>query len=73
MRIDHEHWVVDHPDDLLAWNILYVEPWKDGVKRLHTTNAALPFEFRLLYCPDSILAEREQLRFGVLCAEVIDA
>lgn len=75
MKIDQvdgrEYWTVTHPDDLLAWNIIYAEDWKDGVKRLHTTNAALPSEFRMLYCSDEILREREQLRFGALVADEV--
>ena len=75
MKIDQvdgsEYWTVEHPDDLLAWSVLREEPFKEGVARLHVVNVALPFEFRLLYCENGILRERDQLRFGVLVSEVV--
>lgn len=75
MEIQHvdgeEYWTVTHVDDLLSWEIIYAEPWKDGVTRLRATNAALPSEFRMLYCANSILRERDKLRFGSLATEVV--
>ena len=75
MKIDNidgrEYWTVTHVDDLLAWNILYEEPWKEGVTRLHVTNAALPNEFRMLYCRNAILKERDRLKYEALVAEIV--
>lgn len=67
----HEYRTVTDIDDLLAWRIMFAEPWKEGVTRLHTVNAALPSEFRLLYCKNTILKERDKLRFGSLAAEIV--
>lgn len=52
-----EYYIVESPRDLWGWEIIEVEPWKDGVKRLHARRSAdSGMEFRLMYCEDSILA-----------------
>lgn len=66
-----EYWIVTHPDDLLSWKIIHIEDFKPGVKRLHTRNAALPSEFRLLYCSTEILTERANLRAGTLHTDIV--
>jgi hypothetical protein len=75
MKIDQvdglEYWTVTHVDDLLVWEIMFAEPWKEGVTRLHVTNAALPSEFRMLYCSNAILQQRDRLRYGSLAARIV--
>lgn len=65
MRIERvgvdEYWVVEKPSDLHGWTIVHRELWKDGVVRLHCRSDTLgpPVEFRLMYCPTTVLDEPE--------------
>lgn len=62
MKVEHvdgkEYWTVESLADLQDWDIMYEEPWKLGVVRLHCRNAMNPREFRMLYCSDKILGVR---------------
>jgi hypothetical protein len=61
MRIDridgHEYWTAESLDDLRGWEIITVQPWKEGVSRLHCCRAvdSATTEFRMIYCRTSIL------------------
>lgn len=51
-----EYYSVESPRDLWGWEIIEVEPWKGGVKRLYARRSTdNGMEFRLIYCRDSIL------------------
>lgn len=64
MRIDRvddsEYWTAESLRDLWGWEIIYRQPWKEGVRRLHCRRL-IGFldwmEFRFIYCRNSILNE----------------
>ena len=76
MRVDIVHgepyYLVTSRDDLLGWNILHVEHWKPGVKRLHVMNAT-ETEFRMLYCRTEYLEGRNPLEAEIVVEDILDA
>jgi len=53
MKFDGEHWSADSKSDFSGWELLHIEDFKDGVKRVHVrTIARAPYEFRMVYCRD---------------------
>ena len=76
MRIDtvcgKEYWIVTDRADLLGWDILHVEHWKPGVKRLHVTNK-IGTEVRMLYCPTEYLEGYDPLEAEIVYEDILDA
>jgi hypothetical protein len=58
---DHGHLVVESKEDFVRcfgnWEVLRVEEWKPGVKRVHLRYGRSPAGFRLVYCQDEYLPE----------------
>ena len=54
-----EYFTAENIDDLRGWDILWKEPFKKGVKRLHCRkkNNSSECEFKIIYCADKILRD----------------
>lgn len=57
MHDEHGHTIIDEPADLAGWEILEVEDWKPGVKRLHCRRENA---FMLAYCKEHLLPGRRR-------------
>ena len=51
------YWVAESVKDLHDWTVIYEEPWKEGVVRLHCRRSlgAGKMEFKQIYCSTDIL------------------
>lgn len=51
---DREYWSIETAADLSGYQIIYVEQYKAGVRRLHVVKPeTAQIEFRMIYCDDA--------------------
>jgi hypothetical protein len=69
-RNNEYHGEVYQCDSLQWWDrwrsaeVLYVEPWKEGVKRLHVRDLSFqPPQFFMVYCADEFLPRAQIERY----------
>lgn len=55
MRVEEGFYVAESKDDFSGWEILHIEDFKIGIKRLHVRLNSKPSVFRLVYCADEFV------------------
>ncbi len=56
MREESGHYIAESPADFSGWEILFIEDFKPGVKRVHIRSSNNPpASFRIVYCAEEHL------------------